>query len=208
MPIQLTTHDIDAAIPKIADGLAKYLRLQFKATTAPGFHSHPEFQRKFNGFYRVRRAAEWRAAFFALLGRTHREQLEFHAVLELLRAATNRYEASFASKLFATVNPSAPVIDSVVLKNLGLRIPPASASNRAAGILRLHNEISRQFAEFLTTQNGKYLVQKFDAAYPTAAAIVTPEKKLDLVLWQSRANNPLKGRRAKRARRIDEIVSR
>ncbi|WP_161812046.1 hypothetical protein [Steroidobacter agaridevorans] len=124
-------------------------------------------------------------------------------MVDLLRAATNRYEASFASKLFATINPSAPVIDSVVLKNLGLRIPPASASNRAAGILRLHNELSRQLAEFLPTHNGQYLVQKFDAAYIAVAATVTPEENLDLALWQSRANAPLKGdaRRAGRSSR-------
>ena len=200
MPIQLTTHEVDAAIPKIADGLAKYMWLQSKVTTAPGFHPHPEVQRKFNGFYRVRRSLEWRTAFFALMDRAHREQLAFHTILDLLRAATNRYEASFASKLFATLNPSAPVIDSVVLKNVGLRIPPVSVTNRASGILKLHNELARLFAEFLPTPSGKDLVQKFDAAYPTAAAVVTPEKKLDFVLWQSRANNALKGRHAKRAR--------
>jgi len=200
MPIQLTAHEIDAAIPKVADGLAKYMWLLSNASTVPGFHSNSEFRRKFSGFYRVRRSSQWRGDFFELMGRAYREQLEFHVVFGLLRRATNRYEASFASKLFATLNPSAPVIDSVVLKKLGLRIPLASASNRSAAIVRLHNELARRFAEFLPTQNGKYLIQKFNEAYPAAATLVTPEKKLDLVLWQSRGNDSLKGRRAKRAR--------
>ena len=47
-----------------------------------------------------------------------RDELKFDVVLDLLHQETNRYEASFASKLIATINPSMPVIDSIVLKNL------------------------------------------------------------------------------------------
>jgi hypothetical protein len=188
MPIQLTAREIDIAIPKVAEGLRKYMWLQSNVATMPRFYSSPEFQRKFNGFYRVRRSLKWRTVFFNLMDRALRERLTFHTIVDLLLTATGRYEASFASKLFATLNPSAPVIDSVVVKKLGLRVPPAWVPNRAAEILKLHNELAALYAQFLPSPNGHYLIQQFNAAYPAAVTAITAEKKLDLVLWQSRAN--------------------
>jgi hypothetical protein len=38
------------------------------------------------------------------MGRARRENLQFPAVLRALHTATNRYEASFASKLVATLD--------------------------------------------------------------------------------------------------------
>ena len=184
MNIQLTIQQIDAAIPNVAEGLEKYLWIQSKVAGPGGFHEDPEFRRRYNHFYRVRRAAAWQDTFYGLMARAKREQLRFHEVLDLLREATTRYEASFASKLFATLNPTNPVIDSVVLKNLHLRLPYASTPDRAAQICKLHNKLASLFASFLITETGRYLVKKFRCAYPSAA--VTEEKMVDLVLWQTR----------------------
>ncbi|MBE3068724.1 MAG: hypothetical protein IMZ66_00650 [Planctomycetes bacterium] len=184
MSIKLTTQQIDAAIPKVATGLSQYVWLQARVAGSEAFYNDARFRRRFNHFYRVRRSASWREAFYSLMGRALRQQLQFHAVLDLLREATNRYETSFASKLFATLNPSAPVIDSVVLKNLGLRLPSASAPDRAAAICVLHQKTARLHAAFLKTANGRHLVAEFKRAYP--AALITKEKMLDLVLWQTR----------------------
>jgi hypothetical protein len=184
MPIKLTTQQIKAAIPKVAIGLEQYLWLQSRVARLKGFHDNAEFRRKFNHFYRVRRAVIWQEAFYGLMARAKKEQLQFHAVLDLLRQATTHYEASFASKLFATLNPSAPLIDSVVLKNLGLRLPYASAPDRAAQICKLHQKMVCLFAAFLKMENGRHLVHEFKRVYPTAN--VTEEKMLDLVLWQTR----------------------
>ena len=120
-----------------------------------------------------------------LMERAKREQLQFHVVLDLLRQATNRYETSFASKLIATINPSMPVIDSIVLKNLGLRLPYSTATNRALQICKLHQKLTALFGTFLSTEDGKYLVEQFKAKYPNAN--ITEVKMLDLVLWQTRA---------------------
>lgn len=58
-----------------------------------------------------------------LMPRPKREALPFHDVLRALHHATGRWEASFASKLVATFDPSKPMIDAVVLTNVGLRLP-------------------------------------------------------------------------------------
>jgi len=88
------------------------------------------------------------------MARAKREQLPFGIVLEVLRDATGRVEASFASKLVATVDPSQPVIDSVVLKNLGLRLPWAKAPDRTAQVCNLHRKLRALSLEFLATETG------------------------------------------------------
>lgn len=184
MTISLSIAQIDAAVPRIAKGLEQYVRLQSAALNDRSFEDRM-FRRRFNHFYRVRRGPEWQSAFYAAMARARKERLSFAAVLELLHESTGRYEASFGSKLFATINPSTPVIDSVVLKNLGLRLPSANASERAEKICEVHRTLSRLFEAFLATDTGTYLVAAVDKAYPTAN--ITKEKKLDLVLWQTRA---------------------
>lgn len=184
MTFTLTQEKINKALPKVEQGLKQYLWLQSRITGQEPFHQDTEFRRRYNHFYRVRRGLAWQDVFYGLMARAKKEQLQFHVVLDLLRQATNRYEASFASKLIATINPSAPVIDSIVLKNLGLRLPYATASDRATQICKLHQKLTLLFVTFLGTENGKYLVGEFKRIYPKAN--ITEIKMLDLVLWQSR----------------------
>ena len=85
MQIQLTKQQIDAAIPKVARGLEQYLWLQSKVAGLKGFYDDGEFRRKYNHFYRIRRSAIWQEAFYGLMARATKGQLQFHAVLDELR---------------------------------------------------------------------------------------------------------------------------
>ena len=113
MPIQLSTAQIDDALPRVEAGLKQYLWLQSRVSIEP-FFDDGEFRRRYNHFYRVRRGTAWQNIFYGLMASAKREQLQFQVVLDLLRDATGRYEASFASKLIATLQTSKPGIDSVV----------------------------------------------------------------------------------------------
>jgi hypothetical protein len=64
------------------------------------------------------------------MGRPSIEYL-IRSIDEELHRTTGRCEASFASKLSATIGPTMPVIDSVVLRNLNLRLPPSGSSNES-----------------------------------------------------------------------------
>ena len=98
------------------------------------------------------------------------------------------YEASFASKLVATLDPSQPVIDAFVLQNLGLRLPAYGASNRAGRICEVHRTLVAAFSGFLANEAGNYLVTEFRRAYPGTG--ITEVKMLDLVLWQTGPQRP------------------
>lgn len=183
MTIALSRAEIDAALPKLKGALSKYLWLQ-RQRDHVDVRQDRTFQRKFNHFYRVRRGVVWQSHFYQLLEEKKRFKVTYLEILETLHKATNRYEASFSSKLAATIDPTLPVIDSIVLRNLGLRLPSQGVENRLLLIDKLYACLRSQFADFLKTESGKYLIAEFSIAYPDPG--ITPVKMIDLVLWQTR----------------------
>ena len=183
MKIQLRRDEVDRALRKVGPGLAKYCWLQAELRQRD-IANDAEFQRRFNGFYRVRRNHEWRQMFFRLLERSKAGPRSFDSTLRALQKQTGHVEASFASKLVATIDPLQPVIDAVVLKNVGLRLPAATASRRLERTVELHDALSTLYSDFLGTDSGQFVVARFDATYPKVG--VTNVKKPDLVLWQAR----------------------
>lgn len=181
--VQLDATQVREALRKVAAGLQKYSWLQAELRQRDVSHDG-EYQRRFNGFYRVRRDAGWRQAFFAMLEMGKSTPVSIADVLDRLHTATGRVEASFASKLVATLDPSQPVIDSVVLGNLGLRLPNGEPSERIRRIEALHGRLRDCFSGYLATPEGRELVVQFTAAYP--AFPISETKMLDLVLWQAR----------------------
>jgi hypothetical protein len=172
-----------AALPRVAPGLQKYCWLQSELPRRD-VSRDTEFQRRFAGFYRVRRGTAWRHIYFDLLQSRKTSSVTFAEALRSLRDTTGKVEASFASKLVATIDPTQPVIDSIVFKNLGLTLPPRSAADRLEQLERMYALLSNWYREQVVSSGGRELIRLFRAAYPQAA--VTDTKALDLVLWQIR----------------------
>jgi hypothetical protein len=183
MAITLTKAQVDRALPKVRSGLNQYLMLQSERLCGD-LRRNTSFRRQFNHFYRVRRGREWQEAFYDLLETRKQKKVSFAEVLAALQSATGRCEASFASKLVATIDPDMPVIDSIVLKNVNLRLPAAGTRDRIQRVCELHGVLQGVFRQFLATDTGRYLVGRFRARYPDAE--ITEVKMLDLVLWQTR----------------------
>ena len=95
----------------------------------------------------------------------------------------NRCLPSFSSKLVATLNPSKPVWDSVVLKHFELK-PPANNKERLQKILNVYKEIEKKYAGLLASAEGKEMILEFDKKFPSSG--ITELKKLDLIIWQIR----------------------
>lgn len=185
MPIKITRHEIDTALPKVKVGLEKYMWLQDQvAKNLTSFHTDPLFQRKYNGFYKVqRRNNHWMSTYYKVMAQAVAEGLSFKDILYSLHKETSRIEASFASKMFATLHPSAPVIDSWVLLNTGRKLPYAKAKNRLQAICTVHANLGTDFSDYLANVDGQYLVSEFTRLYGSG---MTSEKMLDFVLWQTR----------------------
>jgi len=171
------------ALPRVAPGLEKYCWLQAHLHERD-VSADREFQRRFAGFYRVRRGEAWRRTFFEILQNHKGTNLAFSTALGQLARATGRVEASFASKLVATINPDQPVIDSVVLRNVGLRLPPLGAADRLDRIVLVHSQLANWYGLQLGSPAGAEVIRLFREAYPSAP--ISDTKALDLVLWQIR----------------------
>lgn len=182
-PIAIRKADLEAALTRLEPGVKAYCELQARLQCC-NVTSDRDFQRRFGGFYRVRRNAEWRAAYFRILERAKRSPTSFEEALRQIYRATGRVEASFASKLVASVDPEQPVIDSIVLANLGLRLPVRTAPRRLERLAELHAQLAAAYAAYLARPEGRRLVTTFKRRYPGAE--VSQVKVLDLVLWQIR----------------------
>jgi len=150
--------------------------------------SDKEFQKKYNGFYRMRqRQTQFYQLYYDYLEQTKNTEISFEKTLKYFDEKLSRIEASFSSKLVATIDPTKPVVDEFVLKNLGLSKPKNYSKNRIEQTIELYNKIEQTYKEFLLTNQGKDLLIEFDRYFPDTD--LTDTKKLDLLLWQTRGDN-------------------
>src|SRR5687767_6429603 len=88
--IRLTRTQIDEALPRVARGLEQYLWLQ-RHRHSGDVSTDPVYRRRFNSFYRVRRAPEWQDEFYRLFRKKKAQPVTFGQVLRALHRATGRY---------------------------------------------------------------------------------------------------------------------
>jgi hypothetical protein len=148
-----------------------------------------EYQRVFNGFYRMqRRPRGWYVFFFSLLEREkNNAALTFPDVLQRIYAEMRSVEPSFCSKLVATVRPELPVYDKHVRDNLSLAVPGPheSPESRVQKFVVAYADLEATVGRLAERDEFSILRQSFDEAFPEYAHF-TDTKKLDLLLWQNR----------------------
>lgn len=169
------------AIFNIAKGLEKYQRIMHELRRTD-VSVDAEFQRNFNGFYRVRQRnkAFYQCYYGYMEMQKDNTELTFREVLLHLYKQTGRMEASFSSKLLATVRPEMPIWDAMVLKNLGLRAPSAYAEGRADKIVKLYDTI----CQWYQSSEALECAEQFERLFP--GTNLTATKKADFILWQTR----------------------
>ena len=186
MSLKLSREEILSALGKLEPGLSRYCWIQEHVATCD-VTKDAEFQKRFNGFYRVRRGPSWRSSYYALMHAAKEREILFPEVLARLHQATGMVEASFASKLVATLDPAKPVIDSVVLSHFGLRLPHLHAIDRQARVVGIYRSLSEAHAELAAAPVARMIRDLFDQEFPNTN--LTPLKKVDLVLWQIRSRD-------------------
>lgn len=144
-----------------------------------------EFQHTFNAFYRVRKNAAWRAQYYTFFERAKKENLGYAEILMYLYSATGNIEASFASKMVATINPDSPIIDQYVLQNLGIAITGPGKDMRLKTALSAYSQLTEWYEEYLQKQEAKDNIAAFDKMLPSYAWI-SDTKKIDYLLWIKR----------------------
>lgn len=156
------------------------------------FHSvnvseNEEFQRTFNGFYRVRRRKpDFYKALYHFLESHKNKKITFVEVLQYFYDWFGRLEASFSSKVVATINPDMPIWDSEVLKRLKIKIPAytLSPTERFVQTVEKYNQIILWYENYIRTADAKNMLEAFRKEI--GITNITPTKKIDFILWQTR----------------------
>ena len=169
------------SLDKVSVGIQKYCAIMDRLNIVD-ISADSEFQRLFNGYYRMRqRPPQFYKAFYEYLQQQKcNPQLTFHEVLTHLYEVTGILTPSFSSKLLATVRPEMPVWDQFVLKNLGLKAPYYYDKNRVSKTEALYAAI----CDWYHTDEAKERLTFFNSNF--ANIPITDTKKIDLILWQTR----------------------
>lgn len=141
-----------------------------------------DFQRTFNGFYMVRPNEDWRKICydqFEQIKQSGDATVPF--ILEELYRLTGNVEASFSSKLLATLKPAMPIWDRCVIQNLQVKVPLASGPDRIQKVEELYDGIVAWYDDFPKTENARQCLAKFDETLPDYAWL-SDVKKIDFYL--------------------------
>ena len=170
---------------KIRIGIEKYQYLR-QRLFAVDVSADRDFQRAFNGFFRMgRRSEAYYADFYCYLEQHKSSGVSFSEALEYFYEKHSRLEMSFVSKMVALVDPSCPIWDSVVTKgHFGITAPYPNAKDRLQKGIEKYAQYCRCYDTYMQTAEAKTKIASFEKHFPGVE--ITDAKKLDFMLWQER----------------------
>ena len=143
------------------------------------------FQKKYNGFYRVRRNSAWQEVYYDIMEKGREAEPTFEYVLRELYAKTGKVEASFTSKLLHTLNHDMPIWDQFVLQNLDLKVPLCKGEQKIQTVIDIYHQIMQWYEKALISEAIERKILEFDEVFPEYRWF-SKTKKLDFLLWQMR----------------------
>lgn len=170
---------------KIRSGIEKYRYLR-KRLFETDVTKDTEFQKAFNGFFRMgRRSEAYYNDYYCYLQQHKVAGISFADALTYLYEKHGRLEMSFVSKMTAIVNPTLPIWDSIVTKgHFGIVAPYAYAANRLHKGIEKYDQYCQKYATYMQTTEAQAKIAEFDKLFPGTQ--ITDVKKLDFMLWQDR----------------------
>ena len=143
---------------------------------------NPDFQRKYNSFYKIRRDQEWRNIYFSYFQKNKDNvNITFDEILDYLFKKTGNVEASFSSKMLATINPQMPIWDSYVLQFFGLKLEGESKEDRVQNAKELYRQIVEIENKMLADAKVKKEIKQFQSFFQKYN--IPENKALDYMIW-------------------------
>lgn len=185
MDRRMQANEIGKAIEKARKGISQYLEIMHLFPLV-NTSTDRDFQKKFNGFYRIRqRSKEWYDVYFSYMEKGKKQVVLFDNVLDHIHEILGRYEPSFSSKLVATLYPNQPVWDSFIIKNTGQEAPSYTAKYKFEKAKIVFQNIREWYARHIQSEEGRLMISTFDRLVEEHEQ-VTDLKKIDFILWQTR----------------------
>jgi hypothetical protein len=175
---------------KTKKGIEKYMRIMgiFYDHEVNLATDRKKFQKTYNGFYRIRHPEKiFYEKYYLFMEKHKKDILSFPDTLDHLYKY-GRLEASFASKLLHTINPELPIWDKYVLDYFKLKAPSRNMGEkeRIKKANDVYEELKTKYKELQNKEEGKMMIEKFDGCYPEYKKDISPIKKIDFIIWQTR----------------------
>ena len=171
-------------IEETKKGIERYLKIMRTFNTTDVSQDRA-FQHLFNGFYQVRRGADWQRVFYSLMEQSKGTDPGIEDIIVYLQMNTEEgnVELSFASKLLHTIAPQYPIYDSNVADYFGLHNPSFqnwSDEQKINYQVENYNMVLARYQEPKT----KALAELFDRLFPEYIDVVGHIKKIDFIIWK------------------------
>lgn len=175
----------------IGSALQKYEKIEnvFRKTNVA---DDEKFQRLFNGFYITSPLSKtWYKNFYDYFERVKNDEPTFErAIRDLYNInGQTRVDASFCSKLIATINPDRPIIDQYIMWQMGYNtkmVNSLGGEEKICYYIDAYAEIEKQYIEHIKDAAVAAAIAEFDSAY-SGYQWLSPIKKLDFILWSNRS---------------------
>ncbi len=147
-----------------------------------------EFQRRFNSFYKIRRNKEWRDTYYSYFDEIKdNKNISFDEILKQIYEKTHNVEASFSSKMLATIRPEMPILDQFVLTFFNLVIEGYTPEERINSAMEVYRKIVEEESKMLKDPTVKKEVKQFKEYFMDYK--ISDVKALDYMIWgQGRVN--------------------
>ena len=165
-------------------GFNKYKQIMERVRNT-NVSSDKDFQRTFNSYYRIRRNEEWQTIFYDLFETIKDSEPSFEQIIRVLYKNTGNIEASFSSKMLATINSDMPIWDRYVVHNLCLNVKGKTKEEQLRCTVDLYDQMVRWYSIFLDTPNGRECIEEFDRILPEYKWM-SSVKKIDFYVWSIR----------------------
>lgn len=149
------------------------------------------YQKKFNSFYRVRSKTKgWYEIYYKYFySIKDNKTISFDMIIDYLfenlpktKKGNNLVEASFSSKMLATINPEMPILDSKVLDKMNLNKDGSNPQEKLKQAKKTYSEICFRYSRFYQTSDFKKVESIFDQAFPDYKW-VSKAKKVDWFMY-------------------------
>ena len=153
--------------------------------TNPTLATDPDYQRTFNGYYKMGRKKDaFYRHFFSMLRESAYAPSppSLKTTLQNLYANTGERHLSFGTKMLATIADDAVIFDRNVADHFGVPSTPLPRRDWLSEALRRYEEIRRGIQAFTQTPEWQEMRALFDHKFPKAAHL-SEIRKADLIIW-------------------------
>jgi len=153
--------------------------------TNPALATDSDYQRTFNGYYKMgRKKGAYYLHFFSMLREAAYAPSppSLKTTLQNLYAHTGERHLSFGTKMLATITDDVVIFDRNVADHFGVPSTPLPPPDWLSEALRRYEEIRRGIQAFTQTPEWQQMRALFDHKFPEAAHL-SEIRKADLIIW-------------------------